>query len=174
MSRVSRLRCLAGEGLSSRASSKRKKRRCGALLQWRHGMISQMKVATPMRAGGPTAGRLMSRTVVWLVATGAAVLAAALGVAWLGKQSDPAGMNLGANPAASTAAAEKADSPPSLQSPAAAFPGPLPTTIPPAVPMPTFDVARIEPDGRAVIAGRAQPGAKVVLLEGDKEIAQSR
>jgi nucleoid-associated protein YgaU len=40
--------------------------------------------------------------------------------------------------------------------------------------MPTFDIARIGPDGRAVIAGRAQPGAKVVLLDGGKEIAQSR
>ena len=40
--------------------------------------------------------------------------------------------------------------------------------------MPTFDVARIGPDGRAVIAGRAQPDAKVVLLDGGKEIAQTR
>ena len=31
--------------------------------------------------------------------------------------------------------------------------------------------ARIGTDGRAVIAGRAQPGAKVVLLDGGKEIA---
>ncbi len=37
--------------------------------------------------------------------------------------------------------------------------------------MPSFDVARIGPDGRAVVAGRAAPGAKVVLLDGGKEIA---
>jgi nucleoid-associated protein YgaU len=37
---------------------------------------------------------------------------------------------------------------------------------------PTFDVARIGPDGRAVIAGRATPGAKIVLLNGGKEIAR--
>ena len=30
--------------------------------------------------------------------------------------------------------------------------------------MPTFDVARIEPTGEAVIAGRAAPGATVELL----------
>ncbi len=30
--------------------------------------------------------------------------------------------------------------------------------------MPTFDVARIEPSGEAVIAGRAAPGATVELL----------
>src|SRR4029077_2216242 len=33
------------------------------------------------------------------------------------------------------------------------------------------DVARIGPDGRAVIAGRAQPGAKIVLLD---EVPQDR
>jgi hypothetical protein len=38
--------------------------------------------------------------------------------------------------------------------------------------VPTFDVARIGPDGRAVIAGRAAPGAKIVLLDGGKEIAR--
>ena len=42
------------------------------------------------------------------------------------------------------------------------------------MPIPTFDVARIDADGRAVIAGRAEPGAKIVLLDGGKEIAQSQ
>jgi nucleoid-associated protein YgaU len=40
--------------------------------------------------------------------------------------------------------------------------------------VPSFDVARIGPDGRAVVAGRAQPGAKIVLLDGGKEIAQGQ
>jgi nucleoid-associated protein YgaU len=40
------------------------------------------------------------------------------------------------------------------------------------VAVPTFDIARIGPDGRAVIAGRATPGAKIVLLNGGKEIAR--
>ena len=123
-----------------------------------------------MGAAGRAAERLMSRTVIWLVAVGAVVVAAALGVVWHGKQSEQAGLNLGATPAASTATAEKAASPPSPPSSAAPPPGPTPL----AVPMPTFDVARIGPDGRAVIAGRAQPGAKVVLLDGGKEIAQTR
>jgi len=129
-----------------------------------------------MEAGGRTAGRLMSRTVIWLVAAGAVVLAAALGVAWPGKQSEQAALGPAAiPPPGSSATAEKAAPPPSQQQAAAAPPpGPPPTTTPPAVPMPTFDVARIEPDGRAVIAGRAQPGAKVVLLDGGKEIAQTR
>jgi len=46
--------------------------------------------------------------------------------------------------------------------------GPAPA---PAIVTPSFDVARIGPDGRAVVAGRAAPGAKVVLLDGGKEIA---
>jgi hypothetical protein len=37
---------------------------------------------------------------------------------------------------------------------------------------PSFDVARIGADGRAVIAGRAAPNSKVVLLDGGKEIAR--
>ena len=44
----------------------------------------------------------------------------------------------------------------------------------PAIGAPTFDVARIGADGRAVIAGRAAPGAKVVLLDGGKEIAHGK
>jgi len=114
----------------------------------------------------------MSRAVIWLVSAGAVVLAVALGVAWHGKQSGQAGPGLDTKLAAATATAEKAASPaPPL---AAQAPGPPPTTTPSAVPMPTFDVARIGPDGRAVIAGRAEPGAKVVLLDGGKEIAQTR
>lgn len=58
---------------------------------------------------------------------------------------------------------------------------PAATTVPalapvPAatVPVPSFDVARIGTDGRAVIAGRAAPGAKIVLLDGGKEIAKGQ
>jgi hypothetical protein len=108
----------------------------------------------------------MSRTVLWLVAAGAAVLAVALGVAWQGKLSEQAGLSQAAKPA-----------PPAVPPPApspAAEPPPAPQAASPVVPVPTFDVARIGPDGRAVIAGRAQPGAKIVLLDGGKEIAQGQ
>ncbi len=37
---------------------------------------------------------------------------------------------------------------------------------------PSFDVVRIDPDGNMVMAGRAQPGATVVILDGDKEIGR--
>ncbi|MCZ4430838.1 LysM peptidoglycan-binding domain-containing protein [Agrobacterium sp. SOY23] len=38
---------------------------------------------------------------------------------------------------------------------------------------PTFDVLRVEPDGSAVIAGKAQPGAKLEILSNGKVIAQT-
>jgi hypothetical protein len=110
----------------------------------------------------------MSRTVLWLVAVGAVVIAAAVGVAWRGKLMEQAGLSLIAKPGAPASPA------PAPQQAANSQPASPPTTSPPAVPMPSFDVARIGPDGRAVIAGRAEPGAKVVLLDGGKEIAQSQ
>ncbi|MCZ7860423.1 LysM peptidoglycan-binding domain-containing protein [Agrobacterium salinitolerans] len=38
---------------------------------------------------------------------------------------------------------------------------------------PTFDVLRVEPDGSAVIAGKAQPGAKLEILSNGKVVAQT-
>ncbi len=49
---------------------------------------------------------------------------------------------------------------------AAATPSPAPPTLP------SFDVVRIAPDGNAVIAGRAAPGARVTVKDGDKELGQ--
>ena len=37
---------------------------------------------------------------------------------------------------------------------------------------PSFDVVRIDPKGNLVMAGRAQPGAVVTILDGDKEIGR--
>jgi nucleoid-associated protein YgaU len=103
----------------------------------------------------------MSRTVLALVAVGAAVIAVALGMAWRGKMSDQAVIDQAAKPAVAGA---PAPTPAETRTP----PSPPPTA---AITTPTFDVARIGADGRAVIAGRAAPGAKVVLLDGGKEIA---
>ena len=107
----------------------------------------------------------MSRTVPWLMAAGAVVVAAtgALGVAWHSKQSEPNLLSQGPKPATTASPAAALSRP--------AEPPPPRTATPPTVTVPSFDVARIGPDGRAVIAGRAQPGAKIVLLDGDKEIA---
>ena len=112
----------------------------------------------------------MSRTVFGLVAMGAVVIAIALGVAWRGKLSEQAAIDQPVKPAIGGPTPE----------PAAVAAAPVgPTTVPAlapsaasAAPSPSFDVARIGTDGRAVIAGRAAPNAKIVLLDGGKEIAK--
>lgn len=108
----------------------------------------------------------MSRTVFWLVGGGAVVIAVALAVAWRGKLTEQAVIDLATKPAAVAPPVQAPAPPPSAERP----PAPSPAA-PEAVIMPSFDVARIGPDGRAVVAGRAAPGAKVVLLDGGKEIA---
>src|SRR5471032_3163984 len=101
----------------------------------------------------------MSRTIVWLVAAGAAVIAVALGAGWYAKMRERAAIERATIPAPSMA------TPPSTSRPES-------TTPSAAVMAPSFDVARIGRDGQAVIAGRATPGAKIVLLDGGKEIAR--
>lgn len=56
-------------------------------------------------------------------------------------------------------------------------PGPpanLPPSRPPASVAPTFDVVRVEPNGDAVIAGRAAPNASVELLVDGKPVAHAQ
>jgi hypothetical protein len=113
----------------------------------------------------------MSRTVLALMAVGAVVIAAALGIAWRVKMSDQAALDA-VKPAPAAIPSEAKPAPPEAK-PA---PAPAPVQTRPAAPAPvappSFDVARIGPDGRAVIAGRATPGAKIVLLDGGREIAR--
>jgi hypothetical protein len=113
----------------------------------------------------------MSRTVLWLMVAGAVVIAAAVAAAWHGKQSDQAALDQAKPAATASLAPAPAPAQASPQSGGASAPQ---AATPPEVAVPSFDVARIGPDGRAVIAGRAQPGAKIVLLDGGKEIAQSQ
>lgn len=114
----------------------------------------------------------MSRTVFWLVGGGAAIVVVALAVAWRGKVTEQAVMDLASKPAAVAPAASAASAPPTAvpQAPTLPQASPAPSET---VTTPSFDVARIGPDGRAVVAGRAAPGAKVLLLDGGKEIASA-
>jgi hypothetical protein len=122
----------------------------------------------------------MSRTVFWLVGGGVIVIAIALAIAWRGKLTEQAIIDLVtkpatvAPPAAVPAAAPPAAPPAAPATSATVAPSTQPAPSPPATSvMPSFDVARVSPEGRAVVAGRAAPGAKVVLLDGGKEIANS-
>jgi nucleoid-associated protein YgaU len=47
-----------------------------------------------------------------------------------------------------------------------------PEAQPPKPVAPTFDVVRVTPEGSAVIAGRAEPGAQVTVREGEHTIGQ--
>lgn len=47
-----------------------------------------------------------------------------------------------------------------------------PEGIPPAA-TPRFDIVRVEPGGESVVAGRAEPGSVIVLLDGDREIGRA-
>jgi nucleoid-associated protein YgaU len=48
----------------------------------------------------------------------------------------------------------------------------LPAPPPPAPTVPSFDIVKVDPSGNAVIAGRAAPGAKVEVLDGDKPLGE--
>jgi nucleoid-associated protein YgaU len=66
-------------------------------------------------------------------------------------------------------AAQQPGVPPPAQHAAA----PAPAAKAPAGPVaPSFDVVRVDPQGEAVIAGRAAPGAQVTVHDGDKVLGQ--
>lgn len=100
----------------------------------------------------------MNRPAILAIAGGAVAILAAL--LWFfvldQRQADEKPV-----PAASAPAAPSASAPvPSLKPPQPSLP----------LASPSFDVVRVNPDGRAVIAGRAAPGARVTVLDNGKEI----
>ncbi len=95
-----------------------------------------------------------SPTLRWLTA-GAILLAAIIGGLMLALREP--------GPAQQPAPAPAVASPPAAAAPHAAAPTP-----------PSFDVVRVAPDGRAVIAGRAAPGAEVTVREGTRELGRTR
>lgn len=68
---------------------------------------------------------------------------------------------------ASTASAAAPDAKPDAPRPASSAPTGL------IRPAPRFDVVRVERDGSAVVAGRAEPGAQVTLMVDGKPVAQA-
>jgi len=72
-------------------------------------------------------------------------------------------------PAGPPASTDAGKSPPNASPSQAA--APAPATATPGSAAPSFDIARIGPDGRGVIAGRAAPGSRVIVLDGERELA---
>jgi hypothetical protein len=102
----------------------------------------------------------MNRPAILAIAGGAIAIVAAL--LWF-FVLDEQGADEARRPAQQTATPSTAPAP-----------APVPALKPPQpnLPLaaPSFDVVRVNPDGRAVIAGRAAPGARVTVLDGGKEI----
>ncbi len=119
----------------------------------------------------------MQRLLVVAVAT-VVVLGVLVGggLYWLGlggrSNMPPAQQQTAATPAPPLNAPSSTPAPPPLPPPS---PPPAATVTPaqpppPAPTPPSFDVVRVAPDGNAVIAGRASPGARVTVKDGDKEL----
>jgi nucleoid-associated protein YgaU len=92
------------------------------------------------------------RLIVWLIG-GAVVIAGVAFILW-SNSAPPAKIVPPAPP------------------PQAAAPPPAPTPPAASAVVPSFDIVKIDPTGHAVIAGRAAPGAKVTVLDGDKPLGQ--
>jgi nucleoid-associated protein YgaU len=70
-------------------------------------------------------------------------------------------------------AAWRLTAPPSGPSPRASGPPPTVTQGSPNGPaVPSFDIVRVTPQGEAVIAGRAEPGAEVIVRDGLRELGR--
>ncbi len=100
----------------------------------------------------------MSRTPILLAILGVIAIVVAIGLNEVAFQDDPA-------PAPEQAAAQPDPAPAPVETT-----DPEPATTTP----PSFDVVRVNPDGDAVIAGRAQPGSTVIILDGDTVIGEAK
>jgi LysM repeat protein len=89
------------------------------------------------------------------MAGGGAVLIAAVAlIVWINRDVPP----------------PRSEAPPVASPQASAPPPPAPAA--PAPIAPSFDIVKVDPGGHAVIAGRAAPGAKVDVLDGDRKLGE--
>ncbi|MCU0984451.1 MAG: LysM peptidoglycan-binding domain-containing protein [Acetobacteraceae bacterium] len=112
--------------------------------------------------------------LILLGLAGLAVLAAAV---WLAQdEATPPAPPVASLPQA-PAAPQAAAPPAPAGTPAPVAPAPVAAPLPPPpAPLvrPSFDVVRIGARGDAVMAGRAAPGAEVIILDGEAEIGRAR
>ena len=95
--------------------------------------------------------------------------AAVIGLRGIAPPNRPAPQPTAAAPSQPAPATPAASPAAPLSAQAAATPATTPAA--PAKP-PSFDIVRIDPQGQAVIAGRAEPGDRVRVLDGDKPIGE--
>lgn len=116
----------------------------------------------------------------WALAGGLTVaVAAAMAGAWALRRDPPAPPprveSLRKDGAGATARSGPAEVEPGPAAPAPAAAAAPPAAAAPASPIrqgPRFDVVRVEQDGAAVVAGRAEPGATVTLLVDGKPVGE--
>jgi len=106
-----------------------------------------------------------------LAAAGIAVLAVAV---WLGRGNEAGVAVSSAPPMATLAKVDPAPAPvaASAAPPAAVIPARPVAPLPAPVTTPSFDIVRVSPTGETVVAGRAEPGAKVDIIDNGKSIGQ--
>ncbi|MCE6961695.1 LysM peptidoglycan-binding domain-containing protein [Cereibacter sphaeroides] len=122
----------------------------------------------------PLIGKMGPGAWAALAAGGAAAAATAGWIGWTARQVP---VDTAANPSPPAAVPAPSEAPPQAAAApgAAAAPAPAPSPAPPevAVVLPAFDVVRIESDGSALVAGRAQQGAEVEVLIDGEEAAET-
>ena len=106
----------------------------------------------------------MARGIVWLGLAAAAVLIAGAAVIGLRGTAPPPG------PAPQNAAVAQPQ--PAAAAPASAPAAKTATASPAPAKPPSFDIVSVDPQGQAVIAGRAAPGDRVRVLDGDRAIGE--
>ena len=125
-----------------------------------------------------------TRALYWGGTAGCAVVAATIGTLLWRNAQLPAS-DAEPTPVAAVAQKPNPPSPIDAAAPSASAPQSAPEATPsaslpqknpeatPAAAAPAFDLARVEPSGEAVVAGRAAPGAKVELRDGKVKIADA-
>lgn len=111
----------------------------------------------------------------WLVALLLAVVAGLVAGGYWVAQQHQALQEAAVAPApapAAPVARPQSSPPPAATPPTVAAPTVAAPTVAAKPTPPSFDVVRVAPDGAAVIAGRAQPGAEVVVKDGATELGR--
>ena len=125
----------------------------------------------------------MNRPLVVIVA-GVVVVAIAFGMNFLAWQEETDGPapapvqsptgSLPAEPVVAASGAKPSVSPPGGNAePMAAVPAAPHAREAPGGAAPSFDVVRVNPQGDTVMAGRAEPGARIIIYDGDTEIGSA-